>query len=337
MFATRESRRRGITYAILVALTLLLLAVSRSAPMVELRRGIGFALAPIQGALTEGTHTFTSLFGTLGQIQDLRADNARLEERIQVLEVENRRVEGIRIQNDQLTQLLGVRSSFQYGTVAAEVIGRGIIENERIVTLSQGADAGVSEGDVVIAGGAALVGRVYEVGRNFSRVRLISDTRSVVIGLVESSRATGEVAGRLSGSLVMSKIPSTDTVKVGETVVTAGIELGNGVRSPFPKGLLIGQIIDVNADPTNVVQTASVLPAAPLDKLEYVLIVTGYDVGGEGPTTSPGPPTPPASGAPTPPASGRLGTPGVSPSGTAPRPGASGDRPSGTPTLPPAP
>ena len=56
---------------------------------------------------------------------------------------------------------------------------------------------------------------------------------------------TREVVGQLGGVLVMSQIDSTEKVAPGDEVVTAGIALDGGVRSPYPKGLLIGQVVDV--------------------------------------------------------------------------------------------
>ncbi|MDQ3870328.1 MAG: rod shape-determining protein MreC [Chloroflexota bacterium] len=279
MFATRASRRRGLTYAVMVAVSLLLLAFSNTAPMREIRKGFGFAFAPIQGALSGVTRGVSSVFGTIAEIDRLRGDNRELQARVQALEVENRRLAEIRVQNEQLSRLLQVRSALHHQTVAAEVIGRQVSQYERVVTLNQGADRGISVQDVVVAGGAALVGQVVEVGPNFSRVLLVSDTRSTVVGLIESSRATGEVEGQLGGALVMTKIPSTDRVRVDDTVVTAGIDLGNGIRSPFPKGLVIGRVVDVHKDPNAVVQTAFVDPAASLDKLEFVLVITDYEGG----------------------------------------------------------
>ena len=61
--------------------------------------------------------------------------------------------------------------------------------------------------------------------------------------------------------------------------MTAGIELGGGVRSPYPKGLLIGQVVDVRRDANAVVQTAYLQPAADLERLEYVLVITDYEGG----------------------------------------------------------
>ena len=77
----------------------------------------------------------------------------------------------------------------------------------------------------------------------------------------------------------MSQIDSGETVAVGDEVVTAGIELGGGVRSPYPKGLLVGQVVDVKRDANDVVQTAFLQPAADLDKLEYLLVMTDYQGG----------------------------------------------------------
>ncbi len=286
----RSTRRRAIAYALLVAACLLLLGASDTAPMREIRQGMGFALAPIQSALTGATRSVTSVFSTITQIDQLRRDNQALSIRVQRLEAETRRLESVGIQNEQLTRLLGVRASLDYDTLAAEVIGRQISPAERIVVLDRGTEDGIAVGDPVLGGEGALVGSIMEASANRSVVLLLDDTRSVVIGLIESSRATGEVDGRLSGPLAMIDIPSTDTVVVGDRVVTAGLQLGDDIRSPFPRGLLIGRVVDVRTDPNTVVQTALLEPAATLEKLEYTLVITDFEaVPVEGPAASPTP------------------------------------------------
>jgi rod shape-determining protein MreC len=131
------------------------------------------------------------------------------------------------------------------------------------------------------------------VGPNFSRVLLVSDNRTNVAGLIETSRAIGDIHGNGERPLQMTNIPATDTVNLGETVVTAGIELETGIRSTYPKGLLIGTIVDVQREPNQLFQTALVQPVAALDRLEYVLVIVDYE--GGLPELSPGP-----SGAPSP-------------------------------------
>jgi len=118
-----------------------------------------------------------------------------------------------------------------------------------------------------------------EVGRDFANVRLITDTQSTVVGQTQTGAAAGEVVGQLGGVLVMQNVDASERPKIGDEVVTAGIELSAGIRSAYPKGLLIGQVIDVKRDANAVVQTLYLQPAINLDKLEYALIITNYQGG----------------------------------------------------------
>jgi len=108
-----------------------------------------------------------------------------------------------------------------------------------------------------------------------------------VTGMVDEARATGDVSGQLGGVLAMENIESTERVNIGDQVVTAGIELGGGIRSPYPKGLLIGQVVDVQRDANAIVQTAFLQPTAALDKVEYLLVITDYQGGLPSPSGSP--------------------------------------------------
>ena len=301
---SRSARRQVAAYIALLAFTILLLAFSRSGPLLELRRGVGFALSPIQDTLRQGTRTATSIFSTISDIERLRQQNEDLTRRIQEVEAENQRLQSLAIENEQLAALLEIRSSLAYSTVATEVINRLTTDQERVISLDQGTDSGIGLDDPVVAAGGALVGRVTEVGPNFSRVLLVSDTRTNVAGLIETSRAIGDIRGNGERPLQMTNIPATDAVNLGESVVTAGIELETGVRSTYPKGLLIGTIVNVERQPNQLFQTALVEPVAALDRLEYVLVIIDYE--GGLPAVSPGP-----SSSPSPSPSG-----GASPSAT---------------------
>jgi len=131
----------------------------------------------------------------------------------------------------------------------------------------------------VVGGGGALVGQVVDVGANYSRVLLITDTRMNVVGLLQTSRGVGTVRGQLDRPLEMDGISATNQVNLGESVVTAGIELSENIRSPYPKGLLIGTVADVERSPDQLFQTALVSPAANFETLEYVLVITNYQGG----------------------------------------------------------
>jgi rod shape-determining protein MreC len=279
ILANRAARRRGIVFTVLLIVSALLMAFSSNPAVREVQNGIGFAFRPIQVALDQAANDIASVAAAIVEIDRLRVDNAALHAENDRLAAENARLQEIKRENDQLTALLQLRAGFDLKTTAVTVIGRESSEFRRLVVLDKGTADGIAVGDVAVASGGALVGRVTEVGPDSATVILLTDSESTVIGQLTSNAATGEVVGQLGGVLTMSQIDANETVSVGDEVVTAGIELGSGVRSPYPKGLLIGQVVDTRRDANDVVQTAYLQPAAQLDKLEFLLVITDYKGG----------------------------------------------------------
>lgn len=279
LLATRAARRRGIAFMVLLVISAMLMAFSSNPAVREVQSGISFAFRPIQDALDGAARGVASVASAITEIDRLRVDNAALRAENERLAAERARLEEIRRENESLTALLQLRAGFDFKSTAAAVIARESSEFRRLVTLDKGTDDGIAVGDVAVAAGGALAGRVTEVGPSSAKVVLLTDSESTVIGQLTTNAATGEVVGELGGVLIMRQIDSTETVAAGDEVVTAGIELGGGVRSPYPKGLLIGQVVDIRRDANDVVQTAYLQPAAQLDKLEYLLVITDYEGG----------------------------------------------------------
>lgn len=283
MFASRVVRRRVGAYAAFVVVSLVLMGISSNPLVRDLQNGVAFAFRPIQGAIDGVAGEVSSIATTIAEIDRLRQENAALRSENDLLDVEARSAAELRRENELLTALLQLRNGLQYETRAATVIARESSEARRSLVIDRGTDDGVAVGDVVIGAGGSLVGRISEAGSGIAHVLLISDATSTVTGQLLTSAATGKVVGQLGGALVMTDVDSAADVTIGEEVFTAGIELGGGIRSPYPKGLLIGRVVDVTRDPNEVVQTVFLEPAAPLDRLEFLLVITDYDGGILGP------------------------------------------------------
>ena len=279
VLATRAARRRWIAFLVLLVISVMLMGFSSNPALREVQNGVSFAFRPLQGAIDEVARGVSSVVAAITEIDRLRVDNGALQAENDRLAAENARLDEIRRENEALTALLQLRSGLDYEAVATSVIARESSEFRRLVLLDKGTDDGISVGDVAVAAGGALAGRVAEVGPASAKVVLLTDSSSTVTGQLTTNAATGEVVGQLGGVLIMRQIDAGETVAVGDEVVTAGIELGGGVRSPYPKGLLVGQVVDVKRDANDVVQTAFLQPAAQLDKLEYVLVITDYQGG----------------------------------------------------------
>jgi len=102
-------------------------------------------------------------------------------------------------------------------------------------------------------------------------VRLLTDVDSAVAAILQTTRGTGLVVGQPDGSLQMAFIPQEEEVKVGDVVLTSGL---GGL---MPKGLVIGQVTEVERREYETFQTAVVRPAVDLTRLELALVITGFE------------------------------------------------------------
>jgi rod shape-determining protein MreC len=279
ILANRQARRRGIAFAILIAITLLLMAFSGNPLVQEVQRGLSFALRPFQGAIASVADGVSGLAVAITEIDQLRTDNTTLREDNERLANENARLRALKAENDELTALLQLQGGFDHETVAVRVIGREMLETRRVVTIDKGTDDRIELGDVVVVQGGALAGKVTDVGPTFAKVTLISDGTSTVVGKLLDSGATGDIVGQAGGVLVMRNVDSAVEIGIDEEVFTAGLELGGGIRSPYPAGLIVGSVVDVERDANDVVQTAFLTAAADFDSFDLALVITDYDGG----------------------------------------------------------
>lgn len=287
MWSDRYARRRLVTFVVLLGLCVAMLVVSGSGPVQELRRGVKFAIAPLQDSLGEGTRSVTSVVSAITEVDTLRRENQVLSESVQRLEDQLATLEAVKAENKRLARLLKTKNDVDHSTVMAGVSARNSTQYERLITLDRGSETGIPDGAPVLSQGGALAGRVIEVGEGWAEVMLISDPRSLVAGRDNRTKATGNVVGRLSASLAMEEIPRTDKVSINDRIVTLGANLGQRFRSVYPKGIPIGTVVDVIEEPGSIVKIALVQPEADLDHMEHVLVVTDH----KGPRRRGDPPT----------------------------------------------
>jgi rod shape-determining protein MreC len=99
-----------------------------------------------------------------------------------------------------------------------------------------------------------------------SKVQLLIDRNAAAGALVERSRAQGVVQGSGADVLHMNYVSGAADVKVGDQVVTSGID---GI---YPKGFVIGQIESIEPG-TGEFSGIIVRPAVDFSGLESVLVV----------------------------------------------------------------
>ena len=260
------------SFAIVFALSTLLLVARNSQPIRSLATVGTQLLVPVQRVLADAGVTSSRFFQAISEIERLRQDNADLHAEVDRLTLENVRLREQAFAAEQAATLNALQRTLPYESVPAPVIARDPSNILATVVLGSGTDQGVRVGHLVVSD-QGLVGRISEVGANYSKVVLVTDPSSKLSALVEGSRATGIVQGQFGDSLVMDWLLQTEPVKVGDVVVTAGLALGEELRSLYPKGLVIGRIVQLENAQAAAYQRAIVAPAVDLRHLENVLVV----------------------------------------------------------------
>lgn len=269
----RTRARRGplgpFLFLCAVSLALLLL---RDTDVMRGASALGTAaIVPIQRAMADTGSAVGRFTTAIGEIERLGRDNAHLRAENDRLTLENVRLREQLVAAGATARVEALAASLPYDSVPSTVIARdpGVL---RSLVVGVGSEAGVAVGHVVLSE-QGVVGRVTEVGPGFAKVLLVTDASSVVSALVQDSRATGIVRGQFGESLLMEWVLATEPMKVGDVVLTAGLGLDSEVRSHYPKGLVLGRVVEVAKADNSAYLRAVLLPAVDLRKLEHVLVV----------------------------------------------------------------
>jgi rod shape-determining protein MreC len=273
--------RNGLWFAAFTIISLLLLLASQTDPAQTLQRVSARALDPVRQTIGGIGAGIAGVFGTIGEIDRLRTENDDLRAALAGAQQRIAELEEAAAENAELRELLGLTQSLDMDLLPVRVISRDPSNFTWDIGIDAGTDEGLQPGMPVIGsaeGAGALAGTVVSAGSDTATVRFIIDTRSSVVGLDQRSRALGLVQGQLGGQLVMVQVDITDDLAEGDPVVTAGLELSESTaRSPYPKGLLIGQVQAVQQDANALTQTGFVRPALDFRRLDRLMVVLDYE------------------------------------------------------------
>ena len=258
---------------LLVVLVLLNLSDQKAARIKLVIGGIFLPLFGMAGSVQQLTgqvaNSVTSRSTLLDQIARLQKENQELRQ--QLMQVQDAWRE-----NAQLHQALGWQKRVAWTLKPAHVIGHDPANWWRTMLIDAGTGEGIRPNMAVLTA-EGLVGRVTDVGSGQSRVVLAGDPNCRFSVQVQESRDAGIVAkgviepsaSSLNRQLVnLIYVPGGSLLKPGQTVATSG---DGGV---FPKGIVVGHIVDVRTNDFGLNLEARVRLAVNLNRLEIVWVLT---------------------------------------------------------------
>ena len=263
-----------------IVLVLLVLGIAFFALSGYMAKAIDRVLAPVvraQSTLMERLNFIINLFSISEDQVALVAENEELKN--QVAELQNRIIQLQQNLNeaDILYALLGfARSSPDEQYVPAKVIGKDPSPFLKYILIDQGSDAGIRAGMPVVTN-KGLVGRIDAVTASAARVRLITDSTSMINAIVVDVDAECVVQGSITGDITIEMVSQDVNLEPGQVVQTSGL------GGDYPADFIVGQVLNVNQINNEIFQSASILPAEDFNSLQAVLVVSNFSPANIGP------------------------------------------------------
>jgi rod shape-determining protein MreC len=260
-----ERRTRWLLVFVLVAQLVLLTAQIRDPEGngSYLEAGLLRLLAPVAGLVAAASNSVTGLTQDWALRRTLVAENRRLRAEVEDLRERSIRLFGLEEDLEHLSTAL----DYARGGAPLQVADLVYIDHASwlqtaVVTVAPGS----VEVNHPVVSSEGLVGRVVVVAGRHAKVQLITDRAASVGVMIERTHRQGVVRGVGRGGLELDYVSLQADVRVGDSLVTAGID---GV---YPRGVPVGTVAAV-APGDDLFHEIRVVPAVDFSRLDQVYVL----------------------------------------------------------------
>ena len=237
-------------------------------------------MAPVKGAANALTKQAEQYYSYMFRYEALAAENEALRTQIANMEDTARKADSVTRENERLRQMLNLKRVHEdYEVVDANIISWSSTDWTNYITVSRGSNAGIEPDMCAITATGQVVGLVTSVGPNYAVVKTVLDSTLEISCIIASSGYNGMVKGgyydyNALNHLIMDYLPSSAIIRNKDQHVTSG-------STVYPRGLIVGHIVDAGFDDTGVAKYAVLEPAANISSLEQIFIITNYTTDAE--------------------------------------------------------
>jgi len=231
------------------------------------RYGLQATVYPLQLAVNSPSAAWRWLKESFTTRETLQAevDSLRLQLRDQqliamrqaALESENATLRGL---SSALPEVIEKR-------LIGEVISKETSTLRQRLIINRGASSGVFKAQPVITG-EGVIGQVFRLGPFSSEIILITDAEHALpVRVLRSGVPTIAVGTGRSTALELPFVPSNYDVKVGDLLVTSGLD------KVFPYGLPVARVTKIEKDPAQSLAQITAVPLARIEAEREVLFI----------------------------------------------------------------
>lgn len=238
----------------------------------SLNTAVGYVIVPFEKGISSVGSWIAGRSEELVQIRALLTENESLRAQVDELTIENTTLQQERYELTNLRELLKLDSQYTgYEKTAARIIAKDAGNWFHSFVIDKGARDGIKI-DMNVMAGSGLVGRIVDVGPNWSKVTSVIADNSNVSGKVLATSDHLIVSGDLelygSGVIKFEQlVDSADKVVEGDKIVTSNIS------NKYLPNILIGYINTLDVDSNNITKSGLLTPAVDFEHLEEVLVI----------------------------------------------------------------
>lgn len=271
MMRKRGKRSRQIRFFLLFGclLTAILILIFSMAGRKEFTAPHKFGLeiiGPFQTAISKISNYAGGFWEKYVALLHLREENEKLRQELQQFKAANIEYREAVATNVRLKKLLDLKESLPPPTLTAEIVGKDPSLWFKTLTINRGASDGVRKGMPVVTV-EGVVGQILTSSPNYSKVLLATDPNSAIDVTTQKTRVPGIVKGLGRDAFKLHYVLKSAEVEKGDYVLTSGL---GGV---FPKGLMVGTVLEIRRTRRGMFQDIEIEPAVDFSQLEHLIII----------------------------------------------------------------
>ena len=185
----------------------------------------------------------------------------------------------VKEENTRLWKFYGLKKEHEdYALIPSTVLRRDSNDEFGSFTIDIGTSSGVGVGNPVIAENG-LIGWISEAEVNTAKVVTVLSPQTGIGAVDNATGDTGIVTGAAKyaddNRTMFSKLTSEHTVSPGDIITSSG------AAGIYPKGLVIGEVIEIGYDTYDTSYYAVIEPYDDIGKVTDVAVIAGYEGQGE--------------------------------------------------------
>ncbi len=256
----------------LVCIATLILSVVSPSFSKPIKTVMGSIVVPLQEGMNSIGEWVGNKSDALKTVRKLKKENAKLSNKVAELTEENSLLAQNKYELERLRDMYQLDKDYSsYPKIGANVISKDAGNFFNIFTINKGSDDGIKKDMNVISGGG-LVGLVFEVGKNYAKVRSIIDDESSTSVSFPNTSETAIVSGDLKlmkdNLMNITEISKDAKIAEGDMVVTSKIS------NKFLPGILVGYVMKTSKDPNELTQSGQITPVVDFQHIDEVLVIT---------------------------------------------------------------